>query len=98
MLISVSVCGVVKLWLALRLLEGGVIELARALAPSLLCSAVLGAALLLLMPTTDQFRPGVQLLLLVAAGAAVYVAATLAFARSIVVPMWVGLRGADAAR
>jgi hypothetical protein len=32
------------------------------------------------------------------AGAAVYVAATLAFARSIVAPMWVGLRGAGATR
>jgi hypothetical protein len=73
-------------------------ELGRALAPSLLCSAVLGATLLLLMPTTDQFRPSVQLLVLVAAGTAVYSAATLAFARSIVVPMWVGLRGAGAAR
>ncbi len=41
MLIATSVCGVLKLWLALRLLEGRVMELGRALAPSLLCSAVL---------------------------------------------------------
>jgi hypothetical protein len=98
MLMAVTVCGAVKLWLALRLLEGGVLELGRALAPSLLCSAVLGAALLLLMPMTDQMGVAVRLVVLVAAGTAVYVGATLAFARSIVMPMWVGLRGADATR
>jgi hypothetical protein len=49
------------------------------------------------MPTTDQFGPAVRLLILVTLGAAVYIAATLAFARSIVMPMWIGLRGADAA-
>jgi len=97
MLIAIAVCGVVKLGLALRLLEGGIIELGRALAPSFLCSGVLAAALLVLMPTTDQFGPAVRLLILVTLGAAVYIAATLAFARSIVRPMWVGLRGADAA-
>ena len=43
------------------------------------------------MPTTDQLGPAVRLLVLVTAGAAVYVAATLAFARSIVMPMWIGL-------
>ena len=98
MLIAITVCGALKLGLALRLLQGGVIELGRALAPSFLCSGVLCAALLLLMPATDQLAPFVRLVVLVAAGAAVYVAATLAFARSIVVPMWVGLRGAGAAR
>ena len=97
MLIAIAVCGVVKLGLALRLLEGGIIELGRALAPSFLCSGVLAAALLVLMPTTDQFGPAVRLLILVTVGAAVYIAATLAFARSIVMPMWIGLRGADAA-
>jgi len=98
MLIAITVCGVLKLGLALRLLHGGVMELGRALAPSFLCSGVLCAALLLLMPATDQLQPFVRLVVLVAAGAFVYVAATLAFARSIVVPMWVGLRGAGAAR
>ncbi len=98
MLLAVTVCGLVKLWLALRLLEGRVMELGRALAPSILCSAVLCAALLLLMPATDQLSPAYRLVVLVAAGTVVYVAATLAFARSIVMPMWVGLRGVDAAR
>lgn len=98
MLIAVAVCGVLKLGLALRLLEGGVLELGRALAPSFLCSAVLGAALLLLMPATDALNPGVRLAVLVVGGGAVYVAATLAFARSIVAPMWIGLRGAGATR
>jgi len=98
MLIAVGTCGLLKLWLALRLLGGGVLELGRALAPSFLCSAVLCAALLLLMPATDQLGPGYRLLVLLSAGAAVYAAATLAFARSIVMPMWIGLRGADATR
>ena len=98
MLIAIAVCGVLKLWLALRLLEGSVVELGRALAPSLLCSGVLCAALFLLLPATDQLGPALRLLVLVVAGAAVYVAATLAFARSVVMPMWIGLRGADATR
>ena len=98
MLIAISVCGVLKLWLVLRLLEGTALELGRALAPSLLCSAVLCAALLLLMPATGELGPAYRLLVLVSAGAAVYVGATLAFARSVVMPMWIGLRGADAAR
>jgi PST family polysaccharide transporter len=98
MLIAVSVCGAVKLWLALRLLEASVVELGRALAPSIFCSAVLCAALLLLMPATDHLGPAYRLLVLVSAGVAVYVAATLAFARSVVMPMWIGLRGADATR
>ena len=50
------------------------------------------------MPATDQLGPAYRLLVLVFAGAAIYVLATLAFARSIVMPMWIGLRGADAAR
>jgi O-antigen/teichoic acid export membrane protein len=98
MLIAISACGIVKLALALRLLQGTALGLARALAPSFLCSAVLCATLLLLMSATDGLGPVVRLSVLVAGGAAVYVAATLAFARSVVVPMWVGLRGADAAR
>jgi O-antigen/teichoic acid export membrane protein len=98
MLIAISACGIVKLALALRLLQGTALGLARALAPSFLCSAVLCATLLLLMSATDGLGPVVRLSVLGAGGAAVYVAATLAFARSVVVPMWVGLRGADAAR
>jgi O-antigen/teichoic acid export membrane protein len=98
MLLAVSVCGVLKLGLALRLLQGGFVELGRALAPSFLCSGVLCATLLLLMPTTEGLNPVARLATLVAAGAAVYIVATLAFARSIVMPMWVGLRGAGAAR
>jgi O-antigen/teichoic acid export membrane protein len=98
MLIAVTVCGLLKLSLALRLLEGGVVELGRALGSSILCSALLGATLVGLMPATAELGPTVRLLVLVAAGAIVYVSATLAFARSIVVPMWIGLRGADATR
>jgi len=97
MLIATSICGVVKLSLALRLLEGGWLELGRAIAPSILCSAVLGTVLLLLLPATDSLGPVARLAALVLAGGAVYCLATFTFARSIVVPMWVGLRGADAA-
>jgi hypothetical protein len=50
------------------------------------------------MPATDHLGPAYRLLVLVSAGVAVYVAATLAFARSVVMPMWIGLRGADATR
>ena len=98
MLIAVTASGVVKLGLALRLLHGSAFELGRALAPSFLCSGVLCGTLLLLMPATEALNPATRLVVLVGAGTALYVAATLAFARSIVAPMWVGLRGADATR
>jgi PST family polysaccharide transporter len=98
MLVAMAISGPLKLALALRLLEGTAGELARALAPSVLCSGLLGIALVMLIPPTDALGAGARLAVLVAAGTAVYVGATLAFARSIVIPMWVGLRGAGAAR
>ena len=50
----------------------------------------------LLMPATESLGDAGGLAVLVVGGALAYVAATLAFARSIVGPMWGGLRGVGA--
>jgi O-antigen/teichoic acid export membrane protein len=76
-----------------RLLDLTAPDVARALAPSALCSALLAGALALLLPLTDSFSPATALVLLVAAGFVVYVSATALFARNIVVPMWTSFRG-----
>jgi lipopolysaccharide exporter len=94
MLMSMTVGGVARLGLSLSLLDGTVGELARALARPALCAAVLGATLALLLPAADSLGPVAGLAMLVSAGCAVYVGATLAFARGVVGPMWGSLRGA----
>ncbi|MEX0816678.1 MAG: lipopolysaccharide biosynthesis protein [Gaiellales bacterium] len=93
MLLALVTCGVVRLAWSLRLLDGSLAELGRALAPSLLCGAVLAAALVALLPVVEPFGPAAELAILTAAGAFAYVAATAVFARSIVRPIWGGWRG-----
>lgn len=66
--------------------------LARALAPSALCSAILAAVLGVLLVRTESMAPAASLALLVSVGLAVYAAATALFARSVVMPMWLGLK------
>jgi PST family polysaccharide transporter len=94
MLGSMSVLGAIRLAISLRLVQATAGELARALAPPALCAGVLGTTLALLLPTAHSLGPAAGLATLVSAGCIVYVAATLAFARSVVGPMWGGLRGA----
>jgi lipopolysaccharide exporter len=67
-------------------------DLARSLAPSLLCSGLLAATLAALLPQAESMRPAAALALLVSVGFAVYVAATAVFARGVVVPIWLSLR------
>ena len=67
-------------------------DVARSLAPCLLCSALLAGTLLALLPQIEDMSPAPALALLVAVGLGVYVAATALFARGIVVPIWLSLR------
>lgn len=96
MLGSITVSGAIRLALSLRIVEATFAELLRALARPLLCSALLGVTLALLLPAADALGSGAGLAVLVSAGFVAYVAATLAFARSVVGGMWIGLRGAGA--
>ena len=93
MMSAMALCAAIRVWLTLRLVGGTGRELARALAPSALCSVLLGFSLAILMPALSPLGPALTLALLAVAGAAVYAAATLAFARSVVGPIWGGLRG-----
>jgi hypothetical protein len=70
-------------------------DLARSLAPPLLCSAILAATLGALLVPTESMTPAATLAVLVSVGLAVYVAATALFARRIVVPIWLSLRSSN---
>ena len=77
----------------LRLLQLPTRDLVPAVRSPLLCSAVVGAVLALLLPVTSYTRPFVSLILMAAVGLAAYLASTALFARSVVGPMWLDLRG-----
>jgi O-antigen/teichoic acid export membrane protein len=68
-------------------------SLIRTLRPALACSAILALLLAVLIPATSSARPAVSLLVMLAVGGLGYVASTALLARSIVVPMWLDLRG-----
>jgi lipopolysaccharide exporter len=93
MFVALFSAAVPALVLTLRLLEIRPADLARTLAPSAACSLLLAIALALLLPASDSTSAPVFLIVLLAVGAAVYVAATAFLARSVVVPMWTNLRG-----
>jgi O-antigen/teichoic acid export membrane protein len=92
MLIAISVIALPALTVAARELKLSGSEMARALAPCAISSALMAATLAALLPQTDSMGPGSSLALLVAAGLFVYFVATALFARSIVTPMWLSLR------
>ena len=94
MLGSVAVNGTARLAVSLRLLDATPGEVGRALARPVLCAALLGVTLALLLPAAHALGPTAGLAMLTSAGCVVYVVAMLAFARSVVGPMWGGLRGA----
>jgi lipopolysaccharide exporter len=93
-LIVNAVLGSALLLAMMRLLavEGG--ALVHAVLPPAIGWALMTAAILVLRPLVDGLSPGVQLAILVAAGAAVYMLSVIAFARDLVTTMWVNLRGA----
>ena len=87
------VSAAVKYTVGVRLIGLRAAELARALAPSFLCAGVLALAITLVRPAADALSPLAGLALIFTTGATVYLAATAVFARSVVAPVWVGLRG-----
>jgi PST family polysaccharide transporter len=96
MLAAAVASGALKYVVGIRLIELRGAELARALAPSFLCAGVLALVLAVVRPAADALSPWAGLVLLVSAGAAAYLAATAVFARSVLAPVWVGLRGVRA--
>ena len=92
-LVAFSASALPALVVAMRLLDLRATALLRSLAPSLLCAALLGLTLALLLPATDRMTPSASLAALAAVGLLVYVGATAVFARSTLVPMWLALRG-----
>jgi O-antigen/teichoic acid export membrane protein len=93
MLAAMCVTSVPAFYLTFRLLDLRLGRLGRALLPSFGCAAALGVVLALAVEPTESLAPLPGMIMLVAVGAGVYVAATAVFARSIVVPMWTNLRG-----
>lgn len=96
MLAAVAVAGVLSLWLSVRLLNGSVAEVARALAPAVACAGTLAVVLVSLLPATESFGAVPALITFVCVGAVVYLTTMFVFARSIIRPMWGGLRGVTA--
>jgi O-antigen/teichoic acid export membrane protein len=77
----------------IRFLGISIGDLEQMIRPGLVCSGILTAALAVLLPATGAARPAVSLVVLLAGGIAAYLASTALFARSVVVPMWLDLRG-----
>jgi O-antigen/teichoic acid export membrane protein len=93
--IAVTAVGVPMLLLAMHMIELEILELARALGPSVLCSAILAGSLLLTSAFVDSLSPVVALVVIAAIGSTVYIASSMVFARSVVMPIWVNLRRVD---
>jgi O-antigen/teichoic acid export membrane protein len=79
----------------MRLLGVGLAELGRTILRPAVGWAALAATLLALRPVVEGLAAGLELLVLVAAGGAVYALAVALFARDVVVTMWLNLRGAQ---
>jgi O-antigen/teichoic acid export membrane protein len=68
-------------------------DLVQTVQAPLVCSAILALVLAVLLSMTQDARPAVALIVLLIGGVACYVASIALFARSVVVPMWLDLRG-----
>jgi len=86
--------GVVLLIAMMRLLEVSAQEFAHAVARPAVGWVLMAASILLVRPAVDDLPAGMQLLILITVGAGVFAVSVLAFARDLVVTMWVSLRGA----
>jgi O-antigen/teichoic acid export membrane protein len=86
--------GVVLLVAMMRLLHVSTREFAHAVARPAVGWVLLTVSVLLLRPVVDDLSAGAQLVILMAVGASVFALSVLAFARELVVTMWVSLRGA----
>jgi O-antigen/teichoic acid export membrane protein len=77
----------------MRLVDVSRRDLGQMIWPGLVCSGILAAVLGLIVPITAEDRPVVSLVALLVAGTGAYLTSTALFARSVVVPMWLDLRG-----
>jgi O-antigen/teichoic acid export membrane protein len=93
MVVLMAAIGLPAMFLAMRLVHASIIDVARALATPVLCSALLAVALTLLLSATESLSATVSLLILVGAGLLVYTGAAAIFARTVLTPMWVSIRG-----
>ena len=94
MLFPMVVVGAAVFRVSTRILALDYTTIAKALVPSYICAAILGLALLALLPVADMLPPALGLAMLVVVGICVYVGATALFARSVIRPIWAGLRRA----
>jgi hypothetical protein len=92
-LACVSVTTLPALVVMTKLIQLPARDLMLTLRPSLLCSGALTLVLAVMVPATSHVRPLVSLLALLVGGIVVYFASAALFARSVVVPMWLDLRG-----
>jgi O-antigen/teichoic acid export membrane protein len=92
MLILMAAVGLPAMFLAMRLINVSVFDTARALARPFLCSALLAAALTLLLRPTESLSPAMALLILSGAGLIVFCGAAAVFARPVVAPMLISIR------
>ena len=92
-LACLTATGLPALVRAVRLVgvSGG--ELAKSIRPGIICSGILGVVLVALLAATETARPVVSLIVLLAGGVGAYLAGTAIFARSVIGPMWLDLRG-----
>jgi O-antigen/teichoic acid export membrane protein len=92
MVVGFSASGIPALIWAVRLVGLRAAEFVRALAPTLVCSAILAATLGALLLTRDYMGAAANLALFVVAGLAVYSAAIAVLARPAVQPIWTSVR------
>lgn len=93
MLVSVSASALPSLAVAMRILELRPGALARALAPSLVCSLLLALSLTALMSAKDSLPPAVLLGLLLGVGLLVYASTSMLLARETLRPILASLPG-----
>ena len=92
MVLAIAAATLPAVILTARMVRLSAMDLGRALAPSALCSALLAACLLALLPQSQTMAPAAGLALLVSVGLVVYGLTTAMFARSVIMPMWGSLR------
>lgn len=92
-LISLTVTTLPALIRMMRLVGISANELTRMIRPSLFCSAVLALTLVILARTTSPAAPVTSLVAMLGGGLVAYLGSTAVFARSLLTPMWLDLRG-----
>lgn len=85
--------GLLVVSMLMRVLDVRPSELGRAIARPAIGWAAIAAAVLAVRPLVADLSSGAELAVLVCAGASVYLVAVMAFARGILLTMWVNLRG-----